>query len=457
MENKNYGNNMTISLFSKKIVIGLKNEAFLVLTMTFVFMATFIGYIFAFFMFYNILFLILISILFIVMLTNYLCCFFKEPGIIPRHCEMFKIESKEEMKILKSNITEKKVVENNSSEAIIKEIKSGTDGNNSERLKQRKIINIFPEFQEDDNKQNKNENINNNSLIFVKEEVATTTSLSNNNNNNKKVEDNKKDNLNNSLIFVHDDNTTSNDNKMNTAIPYIFQSKPCSTCQIMRPGKASHCKICDNCILNKDHHCNYISNCVGERNHKNFFFFLFFGSILSIIVFITSIYHFVYILFIYKNNITKDILYSNEKFIVYASLFLFVLSFLLLLFTKIFRCVVYSLYSISVFAFIGVFYYNLYKTEEKFDKEYHPFGIAIAAVDVQLMIFVISNCIKQIKMIGRGLTIKQYHSIVNQKSNLMKENNQNYKLMDMYLKKKITIGSIWMFLRRKVKKSLINK
>ena len=455
MENKKYGNNMTISLFSKKFVIGLKSDFSLVLTMTFVFIATFIGYLFSFFMFYNIFFLIFVSILFIVMLTNYLCCFFKEPGIIPRRCEMFKIENKEEIKILKSNIAEKKVVENNSSEAIIKEIKSVTEVN-SERLKQRKIINIFPEFQEEDNKQNKNEN--NNSLIFVKEEVATTTSLSNNNNsNNKKVEENKKDNLNNSLIFVPDDNTATTDNKMNTAVPYIFQAKPCSTCQIMRPSKASHCKICDNCILNKDHHCNYISNCVGERNHKNFFFFLFFGSLLSIFVFITSLYHFVYILFIYKNNLTKDLLHSNGKFIVYGSALIFIISLLLLIFTKKLRCVMYALYSFSIAAFIGVFYYNYYNKEDKFDREYHPFGIAIAAIDVHLMIFVVCNCVKQIKMIGRGLTIKQYQSIVNQKSNLMKENNQNYTLMDMYLKKKVTIGNIWMFLRRKDRKSLINK
>ena len=46
----------------------------------------------------------------------------------------------------------------------------------------------------------------------------------------------------------------------------------------------------------------------------------------------------------------------------------------------------YALYSFSIAAFIGVFYYNYYNKEDKFDREYHPFGIAIAAIDVHLMI-----------------------------------------------------------------------
>ena len=47
---------------------------------------------------------------------------------------------------------------------------------------------------------------------------------------------------------------------------YIF--KYCSTCEIFRPPKASHCKYCDNCIEVFDHHCPYLWNCIGKRNYK---------------------------------------------------------------------------------------------------------------------------------------------------------------------------------------------
>lgn len=35
-------------------------------------------------------------------------------------------------------------------------------------------------------------------------------------------------------------------------IPNIFKSKYCTTCNIIRPPKASHCSICDNCIEDID-------------------------------------------------------------------------------------------------------------------------------------------------------------------------------------------------------------
>eukprot|EP00419_Tripos_fusus_P076999 CAMPEP_0172900992 /NCGR_PEP_ID=MMETSP1075-20121228/165262_1 /TAXON_ID=2916 /ORGANISM="Ceratium fusus, Strain PA161109" /LENGTH=308 /DNA_ID=CAMNT_0013757293 /DNA_START=23 /DNA_END=946 /DNA_ORIENTATION=- len=44
----------------------------------------------------------------------------------------------------------------------------------------------------------------------------------------------------------------------------------CHKCEIPRPERAKHCKICETCILRMDHHCPWINNCVGFNNHKFF-------------------------------------------------------------------------------------------------------------------------------------------------------------------------------------------
>lgn len=50
--------------------------------------------------------------------------------------------------------------------------------------------------------------------------------------------------------------------------------KWCSTCNIVRPPRASHCPDCDNCVLRFDHHCPFINNCVGQRNYLFFVSFV---------------------------------------------------------------------------------------------------------------------------------------------------------------------------------------
>uniref|UniRef100_A0A674P685 Palmitoyltransferase n=1 Tax=Takifugu rubripes TaxID=31033 RepID=A0A674P685_TAKRU len=57
----------------------------------------------------------------------------------------------------------------------------------------------------------------------------------------------------------------------------------CTTCRVMRPPRAGHCRICGVCVLRLDHHCVWINSCVGQANHRSF--------LLTLILFLlTSLY-----------------------------------------------------------------------------------------------------------------------------------------------------------------------
>eukprot|EP00736_Rhodelphis_marinus_P002950 Rmarinus@m.19948 len=44
----------------------------------------------------------------------------------------------------------------------------------------------------------------------------------------------------------------------------------CATCDIERPPRAKHCRLCGYCVHLYDHHCVWINNCVGAYNHNAF-------------------------------------------------------------------------------------------------------------------------------------------------------------------------------------------
>ena len=58
----------------------------------------------------------------------------------------------------------------------------------------------------------------------------------------------------------------------------------CRRCNIPRPPRSHHCKICDRCCCRMDHHCPMVYNCIGQNNYKYFLltiFYCFIGCLIG--------------------------------------------------------------------------------------------------------------------------------------------------------------------------------
>ncbi|RMD39477.1 hypothetical protein DV735_g5659, partial [Chaetothyriales sp. CBS 134920] len=67
--------------------------------------------------------------------------------------------------------------------------------------------------------------------------------------------------------------------------------KYCKTCNIWRPPRCYHCRVCDNCVETLDHHCVWLNNCVGRRNYRYFFSFVATATLLGFYLTFASLGH----------------------------------------------------------------------------------------------------------------------------------------------------------------------
>ncbi|KAJ3589010.1 hypothetical protein NHX12_009860 [Muraenolepis orangiensis] len=58
------------------------------------------------------------------------------------------------------------------------------------------------------------------------------------------------------------------------ALVFKGQGSRCAACNVVRPPRAGHCRICGTCVQRLDHHCIWINSCVGKSNHRCFLFTL---------------------------------------------------------------------------------------------------------------------------------------------------------------------------------------
>ncbi|XP_075292930.1 palmitoyltransferase ZDHHC23 isoform X2 [Opisthocomus hoazin] len=64
--------------------------------------------------------------------------------------------------------------------------------------------------------------------------------------------------------------------------PEGLQKDWCARCQLIRPARAGHCRLCGRCVRRLDHHCVWINSCVGEQNHQAFILALSFFMLTSV-------------------------------------------------------------------------------------------------------------------------------------------------------------------------------
>ena len=242
--------------------------------------------------------------------------------------------------------------------------------------------------------------------------------------------------------------------KKNQELPSVLIYRKCDTCNIMRPPGASHCKMCDNCVMGFDHHCVFISNCVGKRNRKYFVLFLVYGGILAFVA-TCLIIRIMYYVYVTKFDETLLIIWRNNKFLLILSIILLII---------FINTIPDAIEEINQLAFsgitgYGIFWYIWSKNVQKGKvPSYYTHLLLIAlGIALGLALFIISNLVVQIYHISRKLTVKSDFAIrVKYRDNEL--NNRSNEALKEYIKDlsfKEKICNIFEFLFAKIDKSLI--
>lgn len=72
----------------------------------------------------------------------------------------------------------------------------------------------------------------------------------------------------------------------------VRKCKP-TACNMYKPDRCHHCRVCNTCVLRMDHHCPWIANCVGFHNYKFFLLLLFYGCVCTGFVLVSMFPRFV--------------------------------------------------------------------------------------------------------------------------------------------------------------------
>ena len=106
-----------------------------------------------------------------------------------------------------------------------------------------------------------------------------------NNINNKNIENKKEDKLENNNNNISENIYNAQIKEFNNKDEKLSQNvvnfdlknynQVCNYCHIRTFIRATHCLVCDECILFKQEHCQYIANCIGFNNIQYFINFLF--------------------------------------------------------------------------------------------------------------------------------------------------------------------------------------
>ncbi|XP_055454541.1 palmitoyltransferase ZDHHC4 isoform X1 [Psammomys obesus] len=54
----------------------------------------------------------------------------------------------------------------------------------------------------------------------------------------------------------------------------FLKNSRCSTCDLRKPARSKHCRVCERCVHRFDHHCVWVNNCIGAWNTSYFLVYL---------------------------------------------------------------------------------------------------------------------------------------------------------------------------------------